>query len=67
MCKFSHCLKEVSEKLRGSTEYELFGLTEHIGNIRSGHYIAFVKRHSDWMMFNDNRVDNVTEREVSQR
>lgn len=26
------------------TEYELFALTVHIGNLESGHYIAYTKR-----------------------
>lgn len=47
------CQKNVGVEIRGSSKYELFALTVHIGSIRSGHYIAYVKRDNMWIEFDD--------------
>lgn len=43
------------------TQYELFALTVHIGNLDSGHYIAFTKRYGKWFVFNDEEIELVKE------
>lgn len=48
---------KVNEEYLQSTKYELFALSEHIGNsLYCGHYIAYAKRNKEWYKFNDNRV-----------
>ena len=44
------------------TTYKLFALTEHIGSLDEGHYIAYTKRHDGrWFEFNDERIKEVSE------
>ena len=35
------------------TQYELFALTVHIGTLEQGHYVAYAKRNTKWILFND--------------
>ena len=39
--------------------YELIGLIEHIGNEKSGHYMAICKGDSGWYKYNDEKHDNI--------
>jgi ubiquitin C-terminal hydrolase len=52
---------ETDLKLLGPTEYELQGLTVHHGSMSGGHYIAYVKRQSDWYLFNDDEFSTQSE------
>lgn len=45
----------------GCSEYELVGYVTHLGkSVHSGHYVAHVKRNGQWVLFNDNKVSEVT-------
>ena len=44
--------------------YELFAVTVHIGQIESGHYIAFTKRNGNWYYFNDEKCTLIKESEA---
>lgn len=49
------------------TTYELFGIVCHIGNVNTGHYIAYVKiRNEIWLKFDDAIVTRVPESVVKQ-
>ena len=39
--------------------YELFAVIVHLGkSIHHGHYVAYIKRGQDWILFNDEKVSN---------
>ncbi|GAA6022375.1 hypothetical protein JCM11491_003240 [Sporobolomyces phaffii] len=40
----------------GSFQYDLFGVTNHYGNLSSGHYTAFVRNGRDWFNVGDSKV-----------
>jgi hypothetical protein len=43
-----------------NAEYELYGVIVHYGTtIFSGHYVAFIKIDSQWLLFDDNQVTTV--------
>ena len=43
-----------------SGKYRLFSLISHKGtSANCGHYVAFVKKGDDWVLFNDNKVVQV--------
>lgn len=47
------------------TTYELFGIICHLGNVNTGHYLAYVKTaDSLWFKFDDGTVTRVSEKEV---
>lgn len=47
------------------TNYELFGIICHLGNVNTGHYLAYVKNISGaWFKFDDATITRVTESEV---
>lgn len=49
------------------TTYELFGMVCHIGNVNTGHYIAYVKTvNGIWFKFDDAIVTRVSEAMVKQ-
>ncbi|GAA5928653.1 uncharacterized protein JCM15063_003931 [Sporobolomyces koalae] len=37
-------------------EYDLFGVTNHYGNLSSGHYTAFIRNRRDWYNIGDSKV-----------
>ena len=42
---------------REQYKYDLYGVSNHVGNTMGGHYFAFVKNNDDkWYKFNDNIV-----------
>lgn len=41
-------------------QYELYGVVNHFGNARGGHYTVFIKHsHKKWVHFNDERVEMI--------
>ena len=43
------------------TEYELFGVINHTGNVFGGHYYSHVKKNDDnWYLFNDQQIKRVS-------
>ena len=52
---------------QNKSQYELFGVTKHIGTLNSGHYVAFVKREKLWYLFNDEMYQSISESEVLQQ
>ncbi|TPX40798.1 hypothetical protein SeLEV6574_g06400 [Synchytrium endobioticum] len=42
-----------------NVQYELFGVSNHIGTMGAGHYTAHCKRNSEWYSFDDEKVDQV--------
>lgn len=58
----------ISESINDQiTTYELFGIVCHIGNVNTGHYIAYVKiRNGIWLKFDDAIVTRVSEATVKQ-
>ena len=46
----------------GSSRYRLYGVVEHQGSFKGGHYVAFVKSaHSGWHRMSDSTVSQVDE------
>jgi ubiquitin carboxyl-terminal hydrolase 22/27/51 len=47
------------------TNYELFGIVCHLGNVNTGHYLAYVKNISGiWFKFDDATITRVSEADV---
>jgi len=45
------------EHLSGQTKYQLKAAIVHLGrNAHSGHYVAYVKKEGQWVLFNDEKV-----------
>ncbi|KAI9510768.1 hypothetical protein F5148DRAFT_507705 [Russula earlei] len=45
--------------------YELFGIVVHIGSgPHHGHYVAIVKGPQSWLMFDDDKIEPITEGEI---
>lgn len=42
-----------------STRYELYGLVEHLGQLNSGHYVAYVQKPNGWYRCSDSVVTQV--------
>ncbi|GAA5916849.1 uncharacterized protein JCM6883_000088 [Sporobolomyces salmoneus] len=40
----------------GGFQYDLFGVTNHYGNLSSGHYTAFVRNGREWFNIGDSKV-----------
>ena len=38
------------------TKYKLFALTNHIGNLNTGHYYSYIKINNEWYYFTDSKV-----------
>ncbi len=55
---FRFCKNQIDSE---GTQYELFALTVHIGNLDNGHYIAYTKRYGKWYVFNDEDFEFVKE------
>jgi ubiquitin C-terminal hydrolase len=39
-----------------STKYNLFAVSNHVGEINSGHYYSYIKIGKDWFCFEDSKV-----------
>ena len=58
---YSYCQNYLGDNMKNSknalnnesTNYELIGLTVHIGTLEMGHYVAYSKRYGRWYLFND--------------
>jgi len=50
----------------GSCSYRLYGVVEHVGSFKGGHYVAYVRsdEHDCWHCFSDSRVTRVAESAV---
>ena len=48
----------LAEDIGGNICYELYGMINHYGTIRKGHYTAFVKHYTSglWFTMNDSRL-----------
>ncbi len=44
--------------------YDLFGVSNHYGQILAGHYTAYAKNQSHWYRFNDDQVDDLEESQI---
>lgn len=42
-----------------STKYNLFAVTNHIGEINTGHYFSYIKIDKNWYCFEDSKVYKV--------
>lgn len=52
-------------KVKNLPNYELFGIVCHLGNVNTGHYLAYVKNiNGSWFKFDDATITRVTEAEV---
>ena len=38
------------------TKYKLFAITNHIGNLNTGHYYSYIKINNEWYYFTDSKV-----------
>ena len=48
-----------------STNYELFGVINHTGNVFGGHYYSHVKKKDgNWYLFNDQQIKRVSFKEI---
>ncbi|KAJ3781622.1 ubiquitin carboxyl-terminal hydrolase 4 [Lentinula aff. detonsa] len=48
----------------GPYKYELYGVTNHYGNLSSGHYTAFVASRGGWLYCDDSSVKTVDAKQV---
>jgi len=48
----------------GPYKYDLYGVTNHYGNLSSGHYTAFVASRGGWLYCDDSSVKNVDAKQV---
>jgi len=44
--------------------YDLYGVTNHYGNLSSGHYTAFIASRGGWMYCDDSSVKPVESKQV---
>lgn len=49
---------------RSDYEYNLLSVVVHIGDMESGHYLAYCRQGEQWFKFNDDKVCLVDETEV---
>ncbi len=47
-----------------SYNYELYGVSNHMGTPNGGHYTAYVKTSKGWIHYNDERLSNIDESQV---
>lgn len=53
------------KNLQKITKYELFGIVCHLGNVNTGHYLAYVKNNNGtWFKFDDAKITRISESEV---
>jgi ubiquitin C-terminal hydrolase len=69
-CKLSHRVVfpfelRLDAVASGSTLYELYAIVVHVGRgPNSGHYIALIKSHGTWFVFDDHKVDTIEENRI---
>ncbi|WWD20590.1 hypothetical protein CI109_105066 [Kwoniella shandongensis] len=51
----------------GPFRYDLYGVSNHMGTLSSGHYTAYVKSSKGWMYCEDSRISKAQERDVVSR
>ena len=39
--------------------YDLFGVSNHYGQLQGGHYTAYSKNDGEWFRFNDDEVEEI--------
>lgn len=39
--------------------YDLFGVSNHYGQLQGGHYTAYAKNNGEWFRFNDDEVEEI--------
>jgi len=44
--------------------YDLYGVTNHFGNLTSGHYTAFIASRGGWMYCDDSSIKAVDPKDV---
>jgi ubiquitin C-terminal hydrolase len=59
-----YCVEAPLRDNLGDTRYDLYAVIVHQGRSDSGHYVAFVKRESQWYNFNDEYYDPVRDIDV---
>ena len=53
------------DKFKGDTQYDLFGVINHTGNVFGGHYYSHVKKEDgNWYLFNDQQIKRVSFKEI---
>ncbi|XP_054457990.1 uncharacterized protein LOC129093895 isoform X2 [Anoplopoma fimbria] len=59
--KSNRCVDVPRELQRENKKYELYGMVNHMGSLRGGHYTATILSNKDktWYEFNDTRVSKV--------
>ncbi|KAI9858640.1 MAG: hypothetical protein M1824_004221 [Vezdaea acicularis] len=55
---------ETSQKRAKASTYDLFCVIEHRGDINGGHYVAYVKKDTQWFLFDDAKVTLESEAKV---
>ena len=43
-----------------STDYSVFGVIEHLGGSRGGHYLAYTKHNDEWISYDDTSMNKVS-------
>nr|XP_019051247.1 hypothetical protein I302_01696 [Kwoniella bestiolae CBS 10118]OCF30177.1 hypothetical protein I302_01696 [Kwoniella bestiolae CBS 10118] len=51
----------------GPFKYDLYGVSNHMGTLSSGHYTAYVKSSKGWMYCEDSKVSKAHEKDVVSR
>lgn len=51
---------DLSKYSRNAPCYSLFGIINHIGNVRSGHYYAYVLKGAQWFSLNDTQISPIS-------
>ncbi|WRT70548.1 uncharacterized protein IL334_007546 [Kwoniella shivajii] len=51
----------------GPFKYDLYGVSNHMGTLSSGHYTAYVKSSKGWMYCEDSKVTKAQEKDVVSR
>lgn len=54
-----------SDAQGGDTLYNLFAVVVHVGSgPHHGHYVSLIKTHNNWLFFDDENVESITESQV---
>ena len=56
----AYAAPESTEVNKKSLKYDLFAVSNHMGSLGGGHYVAHVRSDSDWYLCNDSRVQTVS-------
>ena len=52
------------EQYKDITQYELFGIINHIGNINGGHYTSYIRRNNRWFLMDDIQITEIEDRNI---